>query len=102
MTKTHLLTGVVGVALTLGPLGFAQQRQDNQPKTSAQQNEANGVQAAIAFQRAKDRADALQAKLEARHPSVDYSNADRSMDDSMDAHRVPDPGSAQTKHDKKQ
>ena len=92
--KNHLLTGVVGVALTLGPLSFAQQRQDNQPKTSAQQNEPKGVQAAIAFERAKDRADARQAKLEVRHPSVDYSNADRSMDDSTGVHRVPDPGPA--------
>jgi hypothetical protein len=100
--KTHLLTGVVGVVLTLGPLGFAQERQDNQSKISAQQNEAKGVQAAIAFERAKDRADARQARLEARHPSVDYSNADRSMDDSSDGYRVPDPQPAPTKHDKKQ
>jgi hypothetical protein len=50
MMKIHLLTGVVGVALALGPLGFAQQRQDNQSKPSAQQNEAKGVQAAIAFE----------------------------------------------------
>jgi hypothetical protein len=100
--KIHLLTGVVGIGLTLSPLGFAQQGQNNPAKVSAQQNEAKGVQAAIAFQRAKDRADARQARLEARHPSVDYSNADRSMDNSSDGHKVPDPGSAQWKKDKRQ
>jgi hypothetical protein len=102
MMKTRLLTGVVAAGLTLSPLGFAQQRQDNQSKVSGQQNEANDVQRAIAYQRAKDRADARQAKLEARHPSVDYSHADRSMDDSSDGHHVADPGPAPAKHDKDQ
>jgi hypothetical protein len=102
MMKTCLLTGVVGVALTLSSLGFAQQRQDNQSKVSGQRNDANEVQRAIAFERAKDRADARQVRLEARHPSVDYSNADRSMDNSSDGHHVADPGPAPTKHDKDQ
>jgi hypothetical protein len=100
--KTFLWTGVVGVVLTLSPLGFSQQQKDNQDKVAAQQNEAKGVQAAIAFERAKDSADERQARLEARHPSIDYSNADRSMDDSNDGHRVSDPGPAATKRDKKQ
>jgi hypothetical protein len=102
MMKIHLLTGVVGVVLTLSPLGFAQQRHDNPAKVSARENEANGVRAAIAFERAKDRADAHQARLEARHPSVDYSNADRSMDNSSDGHRVPDTGPAPRRKDKLQ
>lgn len=100
--KTSILTGVAGVVLTLSPLGFSQQQKDNQHKVSAQQNEATGVQAAIAFERAKDRADARQAKLEARQSGIDYSNADRSMDDSNDGHRVPDAGPSVTRHDKKQ
>lgn len=33
---------------------------------------------AIAFERAKDRADARQAAIEARHPTVFYNQADRS------------------------
>jgi hypothetical protein len=104
----NLLTGVIGAILTLSPLGFAQQpqndRQASQPqresKTAQPRGESDGIQQAIAFQRAKDRADARQAKQEARHPSVDYSNADRRMDDSTDGHHLPDPGPAPQKKDK--
>jgi hypothetical protein len=97
----NLLTGVIGAALVLSPLGFAQQSQDSQHKAAAQaRGDSDGVQQAIAFQRAKDRADARQAKLEQRHPSVDYSNADRSMDDSTAGRHAPDPGPAQPKKEK--
>jgi hypothetical protein len=103
----NLLSGVIGAALLLSPLGFAQQPQkaaqpQRESKVAQPRGESDGVQEAIAFQRAKDRADARQAKLEARHPSVDYSNADRRMDDSSDGHHAPDPGPAQQKKDKKQ
>jgi hypothetical protein len=97
----NLLGGVIGAALLLSPLGFAQQPQDSPHKAAQARGESDGVQQATAFQRAKDRADARQAKLEERHPSVDYSNADRSMDDSTGARRTPDPGPAQPKKDKK-
>jgi hypothetical protein len=94
--KLNFLTGVIGTALILAPLGFAQQ-QDAKPKVSHQaQSETEGVREAIAFQRAKDRADARQARLEAIHPSVDYSNADRQMDDSTTGNRVKDPGPAKS------
>lgn len=99
--KLNFLTGVIGTALLLAPLGLAQQ-QNTKPKVSHQaQSEAEGVREAIAFQRAKDRADARQARLEAIHPSVDYSNADRQMDDSTTANRVKDAGPTQSKPIKK-
>jgi len=44
---------------------------------------------AIAFQQAKDRADARQARLEARHPSVPPPSAERSVEDQS---TVKDPG----------
>jgi hypothetical protein len=97
----NLLAGVIGAALVLSPFGFAQQPQKSPEKAAQPQRESkaaqprgesDGVQQALAFQRAKDRADARQAKLEERHPSVDYSNADRRMDDSSDGHHAPDPG----------
>jgi hypothetical protein len=97
-----LLAGVIGAALVLSPLGFAQQPQEDPQKAAQPQRDSDGVQRAIAFQRAKDRADARQAKLEERHPSVDYSNADRQMDDSSGGRHAPDPGPAQPKKDKKQ
>ena len=44
----------------------------------------DGVQEAIAFQRAKDRADAAQARKEARHPEkFTYAPPKQSSDDSM-------------------
>jgi hypothetical protein len=105
----NLFTGVIGAVLVLGPLGFAQQPQNSQreaaqpareSKIAQPRGESDGVQGAIAFQRAKDSADARQAKLEERHPSVDYSNADRRMDDSTAGRHTPDPGPAQPKKDK--
>jgi len=96
-----LLAGFIGAALVLSPLGFAQQSPNSQQKAAQPQRESDGVQQAIAFQRAKDRADARQAKLEERHPSVDYSNADRRMDDSSAGRQAPDPGPAQPKKDEK-
>jgi hypothetical protein len=96
----NLLTGALGVALILTPLGFAQQPQNGPHKIAQPGGQSDGVQQAIAFQRAKDRADARQAKLEARHPSVDYSNADRRADDSSGGHHAPDPGPPQPKKDK--
>jgi hypothetical protein len=85
----------------LSPIGFAQQPQDGPRKGTQVRVDSDGVQEAIAFQRAKDRADARQARLEARHPSVDYSNADRRVEDSSDGRQVKDPGEKQWKKDKK-
>jgi hypothetical protein len=95
--KLNFLAGVIGTALMLSPFGWAQQRQDDGDKAKTTSSD---MQRAIAFQRAKDRADARQARLEERHPSVNYSNADRRMDDSTDGNRVPDKGPQPIKHDK--
>jgi hypothetical protein len=98
--KFNFLAGVIGTALLLSPFGLAQQKQDDGHKAKTTTSNDNDMQRAIAFQRAKDRADARQARLEERHPSVNYSNADRRMDDSTDANRVPDKGPQPIKHDK--
>jgi hypothetical protein len=81
--KLNFLATILGTALILAPVGLAQQQDkaSSQPQHGVESRDA-GVQQAIAFQRAKDRADERQARLEARHPSVDYSNADRQMNDS--------------------
>ena len=82
--RKRLFAGVMGVALLLAPVAFAQQESSKKPP--ATKSSTSGMSAdmreAIEFQRAKDRADARQARLEARHPSVTYSNtnADRSAD----------------------
>jgi hypothetical protein len=56
----------------------------------------NDMQRAIAWERYKDLAAARQARKEARHPSVTYSDsgANREMDESIPGNRVIDPGPA--------
>jgi hypothetical protein len=99
--KINFLAGVLGAALILSPLGHAQQQQNGEAKVTRPQTDSDGVQKAIAFQRAKDRADERQARLEQRHPSVNFSDANRSMDDSNAGHHLSDPGPAPVKKDKK-
>jgi hypothetical protein len=60
--------------MVFASLGFAADSDKNSSRMSADMREA------IAFQRAKDRADARQARIEARHPTVFYNNANRSAD----------------------
>jgi hypothetical protein len=97
--KINFLAGLVGAALILAPAGLAQRQDDGQTRSQSSRN-SDDVRQAIAFQRGKDRADARQARLEARHPSVDYSNADRLMDESNTGRPTPDPGERQWKKDK--
>ncbi len=93
--RINFLAGALGTALILAPLGLAQRQDNAQSPRQSQRDDSDGVRRAIAFQHAKDRADERQARLETRHPSVDYSNADRQMDDSPAGNRLKDPGPAQ-------
>jgi hypothetical protein len=97
--KLNFLAGMIGTALVLAPIGLAQQQEKAQRPQSGpqyrQESGDGGIRQAIAFERAKDRDDARQARVEAIHPSVDYSNADRQMDDSTTVNRVKDSGPAQ-------
>jgi hypothetical protein len=86
--KTKLLTGIIGAAMMLAPLGFAQDDQKPSPssreRTTDNQNDkrsgmSDDMRRAIEFERAKDRAAARQARIEARHPSGN-ENANRSAD----------------------
>lgn len=53
-------------------------------KTKPKHQDDSGVQDAIAYQRAKDRADAAQARKEARHPEqFTYAQPKRDGDDSL-------------------
>jgi Ni/Co efflux regulator RcnB len=90
--KTKLLTGLIGAAMVLTPFAFAQDDQKPSP-TSQKEEKRSGMSGdmrrAIEFERAKDRAAARQARIEARHPSVDR-NADRVMDDKDPGRTVKD------------
>jgi hypothetical protein len=86
--KTRLLAGCVGAGLLLAPLVSAETAKKSRAVSS-------DMQRAIAFERYKDLASARQARKEARHPSVTYSNADRadrSTDESTQGKKVIDPG----------
>lgn len=84
--KTIFLTALLGASLLLTP-GFA---------ATKKSTSSGDMQRAIAFQRQKDAADARQARMEARHPSV--RNADRTADRVVDEGRpVKDPGEPATR-----
>ena len=77
--------------LVLTTVAFAQ---TPKAKTNSGQHPtgmSEDMRRAIEFQRAKDRADARQARLEARHPSVPAPSADRSADDSTVKDSGPPP-----------
>jgi hypothetical protein len=84
--NTRLLAGLLGAGLLLAPLSLAA---DKKPKSKQMDDD---MARAIAFERYKDMASARQARIEAQHPTVSYSNADRSVDSDNDANRVKDPG----------
>jgi len=95
MSKTVLCV-LLGSVL-LGSTAVAQ----DHPARKTAQNQANresmspDMRRAIEFQRAKDRADARQAAIEARHPTVFYHQANREAEDnSMPGKKVLDPGPA--------
>jgi hypothetical protein len=72
-----LLSGLV-----LTTVAFAQTPTKSKSNSDQSQTRmSEDMRRAIAFQRAKDRADARQARLEARHSSVPAASAERSADD---------------------
>ena len=85
--KTRLLAGLLGTGMVFASLASA---------ADATKKKSGGMSAdmreAIAFQRAKDRADARQARLEARHPSVHYDNSANRNADRSDENTVRDSG----------
>jgi hypothetical protein len=81
------LAGLAGAAFLLAPFSQAADKPEKHTR------ESGDMARAIAFQRAKDVADARQARLEAKHPTVNYSrSADRSADPDVSGQRVPDRG----------
>src|ERR1700736_4262324 len=91
-----LLAGFVSAAFVLASLCQAAEPQ-KRPGTRQDSDMAR----AIAFQRQKDAADARQARLEAKRPSVSYSNsAERSADRVSGNNEVGDPGEGQYQREK--
>jgi hypothetical protein len=88
MTK-RILSATLGTVLLLAP-AFAQDQKPSPTRSAKskektadrQSNMSADMQAAIAWERHKEAAAARQARIEARHPSVTYNNANRSTEDS--------------------
>ena len=72
---------------------LASDQKTQKAKPNQNQTMSEDMRRAIEFQRAKDRADARQAAIEARHPTVFYNQAERSADEnSSPGNKVPDNG----------
>jgi len=80
--RTKFLAGFVSAGFLLTPFVFAADQAKKKDK------ESDDVAQAIAFERQKDAAAARQARMEAKHPTVTYSNseAERSADGDASKH----------------
>jgi hypothetical protein len=81
--STRILAGCMLIA----PLVYGQT-----PKK--QSTMSSDMQRAIAFERHKDMAAARQARKEKTHPSVTYSNANRTVEEPAQGQKVQDKGPA--------
>jgi hypothetical protein len=90
--RTLLCVFVGSVLLTSTGIA-ADQDAHKSKRTQDNQAMSDDMREAIAFQRAKDRADARQAAIEAKHPTVFHNQAERSTDEDSDTgNKVLDPG----------
>lgn len=74
--RIRVLAGILGAGFLLAPWSVA----DDSSGKSKPQKMDEDMRRAIAFERYKEQAAARQERQEARHPSVKYSDADRSAD----------------------
>ena len=96
---THILwIGALGAMLILSPIARAQ---DQKPSPTARSAKSSGMsddmRQAIEWERAKDRAAARQARIEARHPS--HFEANRTVDDQDTGRKVKDTKAPGAKRD---
>jgi hypothetical protein len=86
--KTRLLGALLSAGLLMAPFTLSAGDSDK-PKDTAQKNgnqsQDSDMQRAIAFEHYKDVAAARQARMEAKHPTVFYTNADRAANPDEDA-----------------
>ena len=102
--NTKLLAGTLGAAMLFAPLTFAQDDRKPSPTSPNKTTEAkrsgmsDDMREAIAWERAKDRAAARQARIEGRRSGRD-ENADRVMDDKDPGRKVKDTKAPGAKRD---
>lgn len=90
-----VLTGILGIGLWFGPALLAQNQNQARSQPRKQQM-SEDMREAIAFEHNKDVADARQARMEARHPSVPVPgpnhSANRAEEQSTYGRKVNPPG----------
>jgi hypothetical protein len=98
--NTKLLTGTIGAILLLSPLTYAQDQKPSPAKTTQAKSSgmSDDMSQAIAWERAKDRAAARQARIEAGRSSADR-DADRTKDDKDTGRKVKDTKAPGAKRD---
>ncbi len=96
---THRIwIGALGVMLLLPPISHAQDQKPSPTARSGKRSEmSEDMRQAIEFERAKDRAAARQARIEARHPS--HFEANRTMDEQDTGRKVKDTKAPGAKRD---
>jgi hypothetical protein len=86
--KTRIVVVLMGAGLVVAPMVMAE--------TAKKSTMSEDMRRAIAWEHFKDVAAARQARLEAKHPSVTYTDAnrsaDRSAEESNTGNKVKDPG----------
>jgi hypothetical protein len=87
---TRLLAGLIASGMLFAPLGLAVEHH----RAAARRTMSPDMRRAIEFEHRKALADAHQARIEARHPTVYYNYAERSAQDQVPPGRtvVNDPG----------
>jgi hypothetical protein len=88
---TKFLVGLVTAGFVLSPFAYAADRPQKKDRVD------DDMAQAIAFERQKDAAAARQARIEAKHPTVTYSNTEADRDTS----KADKSGEDQSKQEKR-
>lgn len=94
----NLLVGILGIGLCCGPALWAQSQDQPKKAQPHEQQMSADMREAIAFERGKDAADARQARLEARHPSVPVPDDQHTANRAEKEPTSGDTGAGQVKH----
>jgi hypothetical protein len=92
---TKFLVGFVTAGFVLSPFAYAADRPQKKNRVD------NDMAQAIAFERQKDAAAARQARIEAKHPTVTYSNSEAERSADRDASKADKDGEGQSKQEKR-
>lgn len=97
---TKVLTGTVAGMLLLAPFSHAQDQKPSPAKTTQAKGAgmSEDMREAIAWEHAKDRAAARQARIEARHSHAEQS-ANRAIDNEDTGRKVKDTKAPGAKRD---